>query len=83
MIVRHSRATSVVIPGAVYGNALAQRLTLRQRGGQARRARQGEPRAAHDVRPRALPRELLFAGPEHEQAPRPHLGFAVVVSAFG
>eukprot|EP00959_Pyramimonas_sp_CCMP1952_P263421 5508608-Pyramimonas_sp.AAC.1 len=54
-------------------DAIAQRLALRQRGGQVGRVRQGGPRAAHIVRPRALPRELLLAGPEHEQAPRPKL----------
>eukprot|EP00959_Pyramimonas_sp_CCMP1952_P102894 2151750-Pyramimonas_sp.AAC.1 len=51
LLLRRARATNVLIPGADDGDALAQRLELRQRGSQGERVRQGEPRAAHDVRP--------------------------------
>eukprot|EP00959_Pyramimonas_sp_CCMP1952_P228380 4775090-Pyramimonas_sp.AAC.1 len=77
LVGRHTRAASVFVSRAVHGDALARRLALRQRGGKVRRVRHGEPRAAQGVRPRALPRDLLLAGPEHQQPPRQRFGLAV------
>eukprot|EP00959_Pyramimonas_sp_CCMP1952_P227276 4751987-Pyramimonas_sp.AAC.1 len=51
LLVRHTRATSAFVPGAVESDALTQHLTLRQRGTQVGRARQGGSQAAHGVPP--------------------------------